>query len=50
MRKSCYVSDTPEKLSDDFEIQNWAEELTSEDGCQMKVVAQLSASLLCLKC
>jgi len=28
--------DLPEKLHEDYEIQNWAEELTSADGCQLK--------------
>ena len=29
--------DEPEKLANDYEIQNWAEELVSQDGCGLNV-------------
>ena len=42
MNAFCGYLDVPEKLENDFEIQSWAEELVSEDGCSLKVSKNLS--------
>jgi len=38
MLKSNFITDTPKKLADDFEVQNWVEEMVkpqSQGGCGM---------------
>jgi len=45
MLVASYVVDTPEKLSEDFELQNWAKELTDPDAgnftvCDIAILIQ----------